>query len=80
MMETKINILVFGQLADITGTAVVTAGNISDTDILLKELYTRYPLLKEKEFLIAVNQKIITGKTEIGEQASVALLPPFSGG
>jgi sulfur-carrier protein len=79
-METKMNIMVFGQLEDITGSSVIAVDNVSDTELLLQELYAQYPLLKEKKFLVAVNKKIITEKTAIGEQAEVALLPPFSGG
>jgi molybdopterin converting factor small subunit len=79
-METIMNILVFGQLEDITGSSVVSINRAENTELLLKTLYAQYPALAQKKFLIAVDQKIITGKTEIGEQAKVALLPPFSGG
>jgi sulfur-carrier protein len=79
-MKTKMNIMVFGQLEDITGSSVVSIENSADTEMLLQKLYAQYPLLKEKKFLIAVNQKIATEKTQIGDNAEVALLPPFSGG
>ncbi len=72
--------MIFGQLEDITGTAVVSIENVLDTNMMLTKLYAQYPLLKEKKFLIAVNQKIIAEKTEIGDQSTIALLPPFSGG
>jgi molybdopterin synthase sulfur carrier subunit len=75
-----INIRIYGQLEDITGAAVISVESVSDTALLLEELYSTYPLLKEKKFLIAVNQKIITEKTEIGRDTTIALLPPFSGG
>ena len=76
----NVNILIFGQLTDITGTSVVSINHVADTDLLLNKLYTQYPLLKEKKFLIAVDNQIIHKKTEIGEQVQIALLPPFSGG
>jgi molybdopterin converting factor small subunit len=79
-METKLNIMVFGQLEDITGSSAISVEHADDTDVLLNKLYGKYPLLKEKKFLIAIDQKIIIGKTAIGEQAKIALLPPFSGG
>jgi molybdopterin converting factor small subunit len=79
-METKLNIMVFGQLTDITGSATVAVNAVTDTELLLKKLYQEFPLLKEKKFLIAVNQKIISSKIEICEQSQIALLPPFSGG
>lgn len=80
MVNTKITIMIFGQLEDITGSSVITIADTTDTDLLLSALYSQYPLLKEKKFLIAVNNNIIHEKTEIGEQTKVALLPPFSGG
>jgi sulfur-carrier protein len=79
-MGTKMNIMVFGQLEDITDSSVVSVENVTDTELLLQRLYAQYPLLKEKKFLIAVNQKIATVKTQIEDNAAVALLPPFSGG
>lgn len=74
------NIMVFGQLEDIMGSSVVAVENVTDTELLLQKLFMQYPLLKEKKFLVAVNKKIVSEKTTIGEQAEVALLPPFSGG
>ena len=74
------NIMVFGQLEDITGTSVISIEKVSDTEALLKTLYRQYPLLNQKKFLIAIDKKIITGKIEIGDNAHIALLPPFSGG
>lgn len=79
-METKLNIMIFGQLEDIIGTSVITIEKVSDTVALLEKLYMQYPLLNQKKFLIAVDKKIINGKAEIGETALIALLPPFSGG
>ncbi len=74
------NIMVFGQLEDITGSPVVSINRVTDTELMLKSLYDQYPVLEQKQFLVAVDRKIINGKTEIGEQTQVALLPPFSGG
>lgn len=80
MMATEMNILVFGQLEEITGSSVVAVKNVADTELLLQKLYAQYPLLKERKFLISLNKKIVTERTPIGELAEIALLPPFSGG
>jgi molybdopterin synthase sulfur carrier subunit len=74
------NIMVFGQLEDITGTPVISMNKVDNTELLLQALYLQYPALLQKKFLLAVDQKIITEKTEIGDKAEIALLPPFSGG
>jgi len=74
------NIMIFGQLEEITGTSVIAINRVTDTEFLIKALYEKFPLFKEKMFVVAVDKKIVTGKTQIVEQAKVALLPPFSGG
>jgi sulfur-carrier protein len=79
-MKTKLTIMVFGQLQDITGSSVISIEDVTDTDMLLSKLSTQYPLLKEKKFLIALDKKIITEKTGINGLQAIALLPPFSGG
>lgn len=74
------NILVFGQLADITKSSAISIEKANDTETLLEILYYHYPLLKQKEFLIAVDKRIVNEKSEIRDNAQIALLPPFSGG
>lgn len=79
-MNKQMNIMVFGQLEDITGASIISIDVVTDTEQLLNSLYIRFPQLKEKKILIAVDQKIIQENTVINDQSTVALLPPFSGG
>ena len=79
-MNKKMNIMVFGQLEDITGASIISIDEVADTEQLLNSLYIRFPQLKQKKILIAVDQKIIQENTVINDQSTVALLPPFSGG
>ena len=79
-MNKQMNILVFGQLEDITGASIISIDEVTNTEQLLNSLYIRFPQLKEKKILIAVDQKIIQENTVINDQSAVALLPPFSGG
>ena len=79
-MNKQMNIMVFGQLEDITGASIISIDEVKDTEQLLNSLYIRFPQLKEKKILIAVDQKIIQENTVINDQSIVALLPPFSGG
>jgi len=79
-MNKQMNIMVFGQLEDITGAAIISIDQVTDTEQLLNVLFIRFPQLKEKKMLIAVDQKIIYENTVINNQSTVALLPPFSGG
>jgi len=76
----QVAILIFGQLADITGSHTITVSHVADTDQLIQQLYTLYPAIKEIPFAMAVNRQVITGNTILTDQSTIALLPPFSGG
>ena len=75
-----VHIILFGQLADITGVDKITVENSLDTDSMVKSLQNTYPALIQSTFVIAVDKKIISSNTLLTDQCSVALLPPFSGG
>ena len=74
-----VNIIVFGQLTDITGSPL-SVDNVADTDSLVKELNKLYPSLRDKKYAIAVNKKLVTANTILTNESIVALMPPFSGG
>jgi molybdopterin synthase sulfur carrier subunit len=73
-------ILFFGQLADISGSSSVQLSGISDLAELQKTLHQLYPGLAEKKYRIAVGNKITEGNTPLQDADKIALLPPFSGG
>lgn len=76
----KTRILFFGQLTDITRCASVEL-EVPETVFALKEvLFARYPLLKQSKFMIAINNTMALDETQIVENATIALMPPFSGG
>jgi len=74
-----VNIIFFGQLADIAGTSVFING-VADTDTLITALHNTYPALARAKYVIAVDKRVITSNTLVNEKTVVALLPPFSGG
>lgn len=76
----KINLLFFGQAADITGKAVWNFSGVNNTLELNEKLIENFPALQTIKYSIAVNKKIIRGKTELNNEDTVAILPPFSGG
>lgn len=76
----KIKILAFGIIADITGKSEWIMENIQEADELKKHLENEYPRLKNMKYAIAVNMLITSGNFEITDGATVALMPPFSGG
>ena len=74
-----VNIIVFGQLADITGNTL-SLDNVVDTDSLVQELNKRYPALAHKKYAVAVDKQVVNKNISLTGNNTVALLPPFSGG
>lgn len=76
----EVNVLTFGAVADIVGKSNLNLSDVSTTDELKEKLENDYPALKNISYAIAVNKQMVTASTAIGPNATVALLPPFSGG
>lgn len=74
-----IQLLAFGQIAEIMGQSESTV-NALDTDTLKAQLLQQFPGLKDMQFAIAVNKKVVSENTVLKDGDTVALLPPFSGG
>ncbi len=75
-----VNIISFGAIKDITGSNNIVLQNINDTNQLVHQLEELYPALSNIKYAIAVDKKIVSGKTQLYNNATVAILPPFSGG
>mgnify|MGYP003513190733 FL=1 len=76
----EINLLAFGQIAEITGKSSWKMAGIKDTNTLIEKLEEQFPALVKTNYSIAVNKKVIQENTTINENDTIALLPPFSGG
>ena len=76
----KINILIFGQLYDITKVSQLTIYEVNNTEQLTRKLIEQFPELSKFKFSIAVNKKILQQNTILNNEDTVALLPAFSGG
>ena len=79
-MDEKINILLFGVLAEKFNTNSLKFDKVIDTDTLMTHLKSQYIFLEEINFSIAVNKKMIHENTYLKNNDDVALMPPFSGG
>lgn len=79
-MNMEITLLTFGVIADIVGKSNLVLNDVAFTDDLKKRLETNFPALKNINYTVAVNKQIISESTELAPNATVALLPPFSGG
>ncbi len=76
----EMELLYFGQLTDITGCASQQLSQVTDTDTLRTLLFEQYPRLQQLKFMIAINNKLVSGNEPIPAAARIALMPPFSGG
>ena len=76
----EINIIVFGQIVDFTGKPSWKISGVKNTDELMNKLALQFPELPSIIYSIAVNKNIIQNNTELNQDDTVALLPPYSGG
>lgn len=76
----QINVLTFGAITEITGSKTFVIEGIDSTENLVQVLEEKYPLLKTLQYVIAVNKEVIQKPARLTNNATVALLPPFSGG
>lgn len=76
----QVNIIIFGQIADITGTNNLTLDDVRDTGELMDKLKMKFPGLSASKFAIAVDKKIVKENTALNNNNTIAILPPFSGG
>lgn len=78
----KIKIKYFGMIAESTGKDSESFDIEEGTSVggLQDRLYSDYPELKEMNFKIAVDQELAAPEFIIGENAEIAILPPFAGG
>lgn len=72
--------MAFGRIAEITGNMNVTVQDVRDTTALRSYLEATYPAMKTAKYVLAVNKQIVHTETVLPDAATVALLPPFSGG
>ena len=74
------NILLFGQLADIAGAKIIQVDAQADTEELIRHIELVCPSLRGQSYIMAVNRNVIHSKTALPPDAEIALLPPYSGG
>ncbi|MDO5969087.1 MoaD/ThiS family protein [Flavivirga aquimarina] len=75
-----ITIKYFGQIAEVTQReeeSLEFSGSLISE--LIEYIYSKYGILKKKDFQIAQNQELVSLETKISGK-EIALLPPFAGG
>lgn len=73
-------IILFGQLADIAGASTCRVEGVQDTVMLKAKLETMFPGLEKVKYMLAVNKKMVQANLPLSGNETIALMPPFSGG
>ena len=76
----KINLLLFGNLAELAQKTEIELTNITNSTELHAYIEFHYPQLMNSKFAVAVNKKISGKEVVFHDSDTVALIPPFSGG
>lgn len=73
-------VIFFGQLADIAGTTACRVEGVQDTTMLKAKLENMFPGLGSVNYMLAVNRKMVQENVPLTGNETIALMPPFSGG
>lgn len=75
-----VRVLIFGSLAEATGTHRLEVDGVADLRALRTRLEERFPSLAGRPHRVALNQAFAHGDESVADGDEVALLPPFAGG
>jgi len=76
----KVTVLTFGAITDIIGENSLEIKDVETTNNLIHILEEKYPALKAIKYALAVDKKVVHNDVALHDNATVAILPPFSGG
>jgi len=76
----EITVLTFGAVTDAIGKSNFVVADVQSTGELIQKLEMDYPGLKNLNYAVAVNKQLVSSSTVLEANATIALLPPFSGG
>jgi molybdopterin synthase sulfur carrier subunit len=76
----EIEIISFGQIAELINNQKIDTTAITDTETFKQHIENQFPALKSMKYKLALNKNIVQENTEIPNQATIAIMPPFSGG
>jgi molybdopterin synthase sulfur carrier subunit len=76
----EVNVLFFGVLAEVTGTAFKQYNEVKSTNVLIMRIQDDFPEIVHYNYRIAVNSEITDSDQVLEPGDEVALMPPFAGG
>lgn len=80
MINMEIKVLFFGVLREITGTDIKVYSEVKSIGDLRHRIEDDFPEVVHYNYIISLNNEIITSDTELKHNDEVALMPPFAGG
>lgn len=76
----EIEIISFGKIAEFIGSQKIEIAGINTTDELRAYLEASFPSLRNMKYKLALNKHIVQHNSDISNNDTVAIMPPFSGG
>ncbi|WP_025142815.1 MoaD/ThiS family protein [Pedobacter jeongneungensis] len=76
----EIEIISFGKISELISNQKIDFDGIADTDNFKLHLEHQFPALKSMKYKLALNKNIVQENTQIINKATIAIMPPFSGG
>jgi molybdopterin synthase sulfur carrier subunit len=76
----EIEIISFGRIRELIENQSINIEALENTDQVKDYLEQRYPALAGTKYNLALNKKLVQGKSEITGHSTIAIMPPFSGG
>lgn len=73
-------VYLFGKLADDAGKKKLILEPQEQTNDLLRLLEEQVPALEEHDYLLAVNEEVVTDNRKLNPDDEIAVLPPYAGG
>jgi molybdopterin converting factor small subunit len=76
----KVTVLFFGVLTEITGTGTKFYNDVRTLEDLKIRVADDYPEIVHYDFMVSLNNEIISENQVLNDGDEIALLPPFAGG
>ena len=76
----EINVLFFGVLAEVTGSAFRHYSGIGSFSDLKSRIFDEYPQMVHYNYRISVNNELINEEPVLKSGDEIAFMPPFAGG
>lgn len=76
----QLEIITFGKITDFIQSGKIIVPDMADTGLLKKYLECAYPQLTKIKYKLAINKVSIQENIPLTDGATIAIMPPFSGG